>query len=185
MTTTLAHEHDASADRPGLRRMVHRHRWLIGGVALSALLVGLVYVASLPTGTDSPERTVATGSRLAAQAAVDEVEVMVISSHGDLSVQVAYESAKGWLAAALPSAPANSIAAWTGTKGSGPIPALSAVFGRAPGTSLEIAWADGERTTVDTASDGVFLAVRDRYVIATLVRVLDASGATILEIEGL
>lgn len=160
------------------------HRWAIGSAALSVALIALVVLASMPTGAGSADRAVPPGSRLAASTHAADVVVQVISTHGTLSVQVAYRSPKGWLAAALPSAPSDAVAAWTGTEGRGPIPALSVVFGRVPGASVTVVWADGRRTRVEAASDGVFVAVRDRFVDATRVRVLDVTGATVLEIDG-
>ncbi len=161
-----------------------RHRRWIGGAALSALFVALVLLASFPTGSDSAARTVPGGARLAASANAADVEVLVISTHGDLAVQVAYRGPKGWLSTSLPAAPTDTIASWTGTKGTGPIPALSVVYGRAPGTKVTVEWADGERTTVTTKSDGVFVAVRDSYLRSRSVSVFDDAGATVLEIEG-
>ncbi|MEX2293605.1 MAG: hypothetical protein WD691_07425 [Acidimicrobiales bacterium] len=152
---------------------------------MSVLLMALVLLASLPTGTDTAGRAVPEGARLAASIAAEDVEVQVISSQGMLSVQVAYPSAKGWLAAALASTPSDAVAAWTGTRGRGPIPALSVVYGRVPGSYVVIEWADGTRTRAPAERDGTFLAVRDRYVDATLLHVLDAAGTIVLEIDDL
>lgn len=176
----LAAEQPNAAPEAFLRQ----HRWSLGGAALSVLLVALVWLASVPTGADSAARTVGEGSRLAARAEVADVEVLILSERGALSVQVAYPSPKGWLGAPLPAAPSNAVAAWAGTRGEGAIPALAVVYGRAPGSTVEVEWADGRRTTVRAASDGVYVAARDRYVASVKVRVLDAAGASILEIEG-
>jgi len=166
----------------GPSALLQRHRWAIGGAALSVLVIALVLLASLPTGADSAARAVPEGARLATSATVGEVEVQVLSSHGALSVQVAYEGPKGWLAAALPAPPADGVVMWTGTRGQGPVPAFTAVHGRVPGVSVVVEWADGRRDTVETTSDGVFVAVRDRLLGASSIRVLDEAGTIVLEI---
>jgi hypothetical protein len=107
-----------------------------------------------------------------------------VSRHGALSAHVAYESAKGWLDLGLPSAPTGAVAAWAGTGGRGPIPALSAVYGRAPGSTVEVLWTDGTETSVRTQSDGVYLTARSGQVRAAHVKVLAEDGTTTLEIDG-
>lgn len=169
---------------PAAASFLQRHRWLIGGAALSVLLIALVWLASLPTGADAPARTVGEGARLAASAEVADVEVLIVSKRGALSVQVAYRSPKGWLGAPLPAAPSNAVAAWAGTNGDGPIPPLAVVYGRAPGSSVEVEWADGRRTMVRATSDGVYVAARDRYVESVRVHFFDAAGTSVLTIEG-
>jgi hypothetical protein len=183
MTTTLAEEASLSLYARAAA-FARRHRWPLGGAALSALVIALVLLASLPTGDQSPARTVPSGSRLAASAAAGDVEVLIISKRGSLSAQVAYPSAKGWLSVPLRAAPSDAVAAWTGTEGSGPVPALSAVYGRVTGRTVEVVWSDGRRTTVRTTSDGVYVVARDRYVGSARVRVLDKAGKTVLEIDG-
>lgn len=178
-------ERDATPETTGRgRALLRRHRWSLGGLVASVVVMALVLLASLPTGAPTADRTVPAGARLAARAHAAHVEVLVISKAGTLSAQVAYQSTKGWLSAPLEASPSNVVAAWTGTKGDGPIPALAIVYGRAPGRSVRVVWADGKRTTVRTASDGVYVVTRDRYVRSKSVRVLDASGATVLTIEG-
>jgi|GEM_PF-2845344 len=179
-----APEADTSPTPSAAGAFLWRHRWSFGGAALSVLLVALVWLASFPTGADSAARTVGDGSRLAASAEVADVEVLIVSERGALSVRVAYPSPKGWLGAPLPAAPSDAVAGWVGTRGDGAIPALAVVYGRAPGTTVEVEWADGRQSTARTASDGVYVAARDRYVESVKVRFLDASGTTILEIDG-
>lgn len=181
---SVSRQASASLTPSGPDAFLRRYRWALAGAALSVLLVALVWLASLPTGVDSPARTVAEGSRLAASVKVADVEVLIVSKRGALSVQVAYPTPKGWLGAPLRAAPSNAVAAWAGTEGDGAIPALAVVFGRAPGASVEIEWADGRRSTVRTASDGVYVAARDRNVGSARVRVLNAAGASVIEIEG-
>jgi hypothetical protein len=47
-----------------------------------------------------------------------------------------------------------------------------------------VRWADGEETTVPAATDGVYVAAREARVASEHVRILDAAGAPILEVEG-
>ena len=164
--------------------VVERHRAGLLGVAASVVVVALVWLASVPTGADSAAATVGQGSRLAATAPVGDVEVLLVARSGALSVHVAYPGPKGWLSVRLPAAPSTAVAAWAATEGTGPIPALSVVYGRAAGTTAVVRWADGEETTVQAASDGVYVAARDTRVASEHVRILDATGATILEVDG-
>jgi hypothetical protein len=163
---------------------VHRHRAVLLGLAASVVVIALAWLGSVPTGADTAAGTVGPGARLAASVEVDDVEVLLAARSGALSVHVAYPTAKGWLSVALPAAPTTAVAAWAATAGTGPIPALSVVYGRAPGATAVVSWADGEETTVEPASDGVYLAVRTERVASQHVRVVDADGTTVLDVEG-
>lgn len=164
--------------------LVQRHRAVVLGLAASVAVVALAWLGSIPTGADSAAATVGAGSRLAATAEVDDVEVLLAARGGALSVHVAYPTAKGWLSVALPAAPSTAVAAWAATDGTGPIPALSVVYGRASGTAALIRWSDGEETSVELAGDGVYLAVRQGRVASDSVRILDASGTAVLDVDG-
>jgi hypothetical protein len=52
-----------------------------------------------------------------------------------------------------------SDAAWAATEGSGPVPAFSAVYGKAPGAKVVVRWSD-ERSTEVVPVKGAYLAVR-------------------------
>jgi hypothetical protein len=165
--------------------VVHRHRLALLALAASVAVVALAWLGSVPTGTDSAAATVGPGARLAATAEVDDVEVLLAARGGALSVHVAYPTAKGWLSVALPAAPSTAVAAWAATDGTGPIPALSVVYGRASGATAVVRWADGEETTVPLARDGVYLAVRQGRVASDTVRILDTAGTAVLDVDGL
>lgn len=186
MTPTLESRADELDVEEGasLIDRVRGHRAALIGVLVSLVFISLVWLASLPTGAGSPAGTVAAGSRLAVSAKLTGTEVLVVSTRGALSIQVAYAGPKGWLAAPLRAAPSNAVAAWAGTRGGGTIPAMSVVYGRAPGTAVAVTWADGRRTNVRTTSDGVYVAVRDQFVASAHVRVLDRVGQTLLELDG-
>ena len=163
---------------------VQRHRTAMLGVVASVVVVALTWLASVPTGTDSAAATIGSGSRLAAMVPVDDVEVLIAARGGALSVHVAYPTSKGWLAVRLPAAPSTAVAAWAATDGTGPIPALSVVYGRANGTEALIRWADGEETTATPASDGVYVAVRAERVGSERVSIRAADGSTVVEVQG-
>lgn len=160
-----------------------RHRGLVAGLIATLLVVALVFVASLPTGADSPEGTVPRDARVAASATVDDVEVLLVSTGGRLSVHVAYEGPKGWLAAELSPAPAHTWAAWAGSAGDGPVPPLAVVYGRSPADRVVVRWVDGEEGAADVASDGLYLAVRPQRVEAAGVAFFDDAGALVAEAE--
>ena len=164
--------------------VVVRHRVALLGLAVSVAVVGLAWLGSVPTGADSAAATIDSGARLAAAADVDDVEVLLSARGGALSVHVAYPTAKGWLSVALPAAPSTAVAAWAATDGTGPIPALSVVYGRASGTTAVIRWDDGDETTVALAGDGVYLATREGRVASDSVRILDAAGNAVLDVDG-
>jgi hypothetical protein len=155
-------------------------------VAIALLIgAGLVAVASLPTGSASPEAAIDPGGRVAASVRVDDARVLLVSRSGRLEVVVAYKGQKGWLAAPLDPAPAGTVAAWTGTSGTGDerVPALAAVFGRTDGSRVRVRWSDGRTTSVETAVDGTYLAARPGRIGSARVDVLDGRR-TVLTVEG-
>lgn len=172
----------APAVHPVLRR--HRH-WLYGGIA-TLLFLALAVLASLPTGSDSAADAVAGGSRLAASTSVDgeDVVIQVLSGQGRLSVQVAYEGPKGWLGVGLAAVTDETVASWAATGGSGPVPALSIVYGRAPGDEVAVTWDDGDTSTVTTESDGTYVVARPGRHGSASVSISDADGSTVLEVDG-
>ena len=164
--------------------MIARHRTVLLGVVASVVVVALTWLASVPTGADSAAATVGDGSRLAATAPVDDVEVLIVARGGALSVHVAYRTPKGWLSVRLPAAPSTALAAWAATDGTGPIPALSVVYGRANGAEATIRWADGEESTAALGTDGVYVAVRDERVASEHVSIRAADGTPVVEVDG-
>lgn len=171
-----------AAGRPGVSRGLVG--WLGGATAL-VLVVGLVAVGGFPTGHPSPEDVVAPGARLAARAPVDDVHVLLTVEAGELVALVAYEDDKGWLAVDLEPVPAGTAAAWAATGGDGPVPALSTVYGRAPGAAVRVEWADGEASLVRTARDGAYVVARDGRFEVDRVEVLDDDGELVLEVTEL
>lgn len=148
--------------------MTSRTRLFLALAAGFTVFAGLVVLASLPTGADEPEGVVPEGARLAARADVEGAAVLLLSRGGDLAIQVAYEGPKGWLGVPLSpgktETPANlsTVASRVATAGGGPVPALTAAFGTAPGAGarVTVTWADGTRAEAELASDGTWLVAR-------------------------
>lgn len=147
--------------------------WVAAGIAV-VLVVGLVALAGFPTGEPTPQGLVPPSGRLAAQTRVAGVHVLVVVDSGDLVGMVAYDGDKGWLSVDLDPVDGATPAAWASTAGNGPVPALSAVYGRAPGDRVSVEWADGVVDTVATARDGAYVVAREDQV--EVDRVVAADG---------
>lgn len=172
-------------------RALRRPAWsrpAIGWAAAVLVLtvtVALVGIADFPTGERSPQGLVPSGARLAARAAVDDVHVLLTVEAGALVAIVAYEGEKGWLGVDLEPVPAGTAAAWAATTGRGPVPALSTVYGRAPGAAVRVAWADGRASRVETERDGSYVVARAGRLVVEKVVVLGDGGETVLEVTEL
>lgn len=161
--------------------------WAGAAVAL-LLAVALVAVAGFPTGDATPAAVAPPGARVAVDepvAGVTGVHVLLTVEAGELTAIVAYDTDKGWLGVDLEPVPAGTVAAWAATRGEGPVPSLSAVYGRAPGTLVEIEWADDETTRVMTERDGAYVAARQGRVAVNRVVVLDDGGGVVMEVTEL
>ena len=156
----------------------------LAAVAALLLIVALVGLASLPTGYPSAAAAVPDGQRVAARAPVGEARLMVLSTSRRLSLLVAYRGDKGWQRVVVDPVPAATVAAWAATRGSEDVPALSAVFGRAPGVKVRVRWADGTVAEVTPAGDGTYLATRPGRVRSASVDVLGEDGAVLTEVNG-
>lgn len=157
--------------------------WVAAGVAL-VLVVGLVALAGFPTGEPTPEDVVPPSARLAARTEVAGVHVLMAVDSGDLVGMVAYDGDKGWLSVDLDPVGGSTPAAWASTAGNGPVPALSAVYGRAPGDRVSIEWTDGAVDTVATERDGAYVVAREGQVEVARVVVTDGDGV-VLEVTEL
>lgn len=157
--------------------------WVAAGITV-VLVVGLVALAGFPTGDPTPEDVVPPSGRLAAQTRVAGVHVLVVVDSGALVGMVAYDGDKGWLSVDLDPVDGSTPAAWASTAGSGPVPALSAVYGRAPGDRVSVEWADGVVDTVATARDGAYAVAREGQVEVDRVVVADG-GDVVLEVTEL
>lgn len=151
------------------------------GVVLAAALVGL---AALPTGAPHAEAVVPPDSRVAGTAVVDGARVLLVSKAGRLRVVIAYRGDKGWFGARATAPPAHTAVAWTATRGAGPVPALSAVYGRVTGATVQVQWADGRASRAVTATDGTFVTARAGRVRARAVLVRGANGDVVERVAG-
>jgi hypothetical protein len=172
------------AHAPGTSPARRRVAWAGALVAL-VLVVGLAAVASFPTGSPSPEGVVPSGGRVAATGRVGSARVLLAVESGDLVLRVAYKGEKGWHGVAAEPVDGDSPAAWSSTDGEGKVPALSSVYGRPRGARVRVLWSDGKRDEVDLALDGAYLIARAGRVAVDRVVVLDADGATVLEVTEL
>jgi len=155
--------------------------WVLGAAGL-VFAAALVLFAALPTGAASPEGVVPDGARLVASRTVGDSRALLASESGELRLHVAYPGPKRWLGVALKPAPAGAAAVWAATTGKEGVPALSAVYGRVNGVSVQVELADGRVTAESAASDGTYLAVRPGRVGAARVVVLDETGAVVAEV---
>jgi len=150
---------------------------ITGWLAAIVIVTGLVAIASQPTGAASPGATVHAGGRVAASAPIDRARVLLVAERGDLHLQVAYPTAKGWLTVVLAPVGGDTAVAWTSTSGKGPVPAFSAVYGRTDAARVEIAWSDGSAPTAVAVDAGTYLAVREGDARPLSVTAIDGSGA--------
>lgn len=159
----------------------------VGAASALLLAVGLAALASVPTGAARVSGVLPGDARVAVQERIGAVQVLVASRPAGLVLVVAHHEAKGWFGTEAARVPARTPAAWAQTPGAGPVPALSAVYGRAAaGVRLvRVQWSDGAVTERAPASDGTYLAARPGRTGAGVVRFLDASGAVVSEVTGL
>jgi hypothetical protein len=157
-----------------------RLRHAITGVAVVVLVAALVAFASLPTGAATRDAVVPADARVAATGAVGDARVLLLSQRGRLRLLVAYHRSKGWFGVPVAPAPPGSPVAWAATRGSGIVPALSAVYGCIDGvqSKVRVRWADGRGTDASPAGDGAYLVVRRGRVRVADVSVVAADGST-------
>ena len=137
-------------------------RILIGAVA--ALFVGnAIALAALPSGERKLAGVLPDDAKVTLTRSLGSVRIVVLERGDDLRLLVAYRDRRRWHSVRVDPAPAGSSAAWAATEGAGPVPAFSAVYGRATGETVIVRWKDGRATTVAPV-DGVYLAVRRGHV---------------------
>lgn len=151
------------------------------GVLLAAAIVGL---ASLPTGASRVDAVAPASSRVAGTVRLGDTRVLLLSDAGRLRVVVAYRDDKGWFAVGGTRPPADSVVAWTATRGGGPVPALSTVYGRAEGATVEVRWTDGRVSRTVPATGGTFVVARRGHVRSTVLLVRAPNGDVVDRVEG-
>jgi hypothetical protein len=174
----------ALATPTGRRFRFHLSPGLIGVTIAALLLAGLIVVAGTPTGAAGVRGVVPEDGRLIADRPLGGVHVLLVSRNGPLQVIVAYRGEKGWLGLHVPEARAGAQVAWTATDGRGPVPALSALYGRVNGTGVIARWSDGATERIALGADGAFLAVRRGAVRPSSLSVLGPGGTVIREVPG-
>ncbi len=137
-------------------------RILVAAVGL-LLLGDVVALAALPSGARKLEGVLPEGNRVVLTRTLSGVRVIVVERGENLRLVVAYKQRGRWRSVHVDPAPAGSNAAWAATRGAGPVPAFSAVYGRAPGDKIVVRWQDKE-VTETVPVNGVYLAVRRGHV---------------------
>ena len=150
---------------------------------VAAALVGIVLVAGLlgaaaqPTGRATAEGVVGRAARVASRTDVADVAVLLTVERGDLALVVAYHRDKGWFGVPVDAVPAGAATAWTATRGGGPVPPLSAAYGRTePNERVRVIWSDHRTATVAAARDGLWVVARGGRVELERVDHLAADG---------
>jgi hypothetical protein len=144
--------------------------------AVVALLIGdAIALVAIPSGAKHFADVLPKGTHTLVTQHIGGARVVLVERNTALVLVVAYEQRSRWHSVTVDPAPTKSNAAWAPTKGSGPVPAFSAVYGRAPGAKVEVHWHDGQVTTVPTTG-GVYLTLRRGQVKPDQV-VVDATSA--------
>jgi hypothetical protein len=129
-------------------------------VAIVVLLIGdVIGLAALPSGKKKLADVVPKHAVVVLNRSLDKIRVLVINENRSLRLLVAYRQRSRWHSVRVAKAPAGSHAAWAATEGSGPVPAFSAVYGRAPGDKVVVHWRDGTNSPI-VPENGVYLALR-------------------------
>lgn len=132
--------------------------------AVGVLLLGdVVGLAALPSGSRELADALPKTGKVVSTHALRDVRVIVLETSQKLRLVVAYKQRDRWRTVRVDPAPASSNAAWAATTGAGPVPAFSAVYGRAPGDKVVVRWVDAQTTEVKPVN-GVYLAVRRGHV---------------------
>ena len=151
------------------------------GVVLAAALVGL---ASLPTGAARADAVAPSSSRVAGSVPLGGTRVLLLSDAGRLRIVVAYRDDKGWFSVRGTPPPRDAAVAWTATRGGGPVPPLSAVYGRVEGATVEVRWADGRVSRTTPATGGTFVVARRGHVRSGVLLVRAPNGDVIDRVAG-
>jgi hypothetical protein len=130
-----------------------------------SIAVGVLFIAdvialvAMPSGARNVAGVIPDNATLVMSRSLDNIRVLVIKQNRNLRLVVAYRQRSRWHSVRVAKAPAGSHAAWAATEGSGPVPAFSAVYGRAPGDKVVVRWKDGKTSPV-VPEKGVYLALR-------------------------
>lgn len=158
---------------------------VLAGACALLLVVAIFALVVAETGEDSIDAVVPAGARVVARRpVVDGATVLLVSRRDRLQIVVAHKERGGWFATEVDPAPAGASASWVATRGDGPVPALSAVYGRSVGTDVAVEWADGRNDTTQAAAGEPFLVVREGHRRSARVTMKGADGAVVAEVAG-
>ena len=166
-----------------MRALVRKPVVLAGACAL-LFVAALLALTFADAGEGSLEDVVPAGARVVARRPVDGVTVLLVSRRDRLQVVVAHKERGGWFATRVDPAPAGASASWIATRGEGPVPALSAVYGRSVGTDVAVDWADGRSDTTRAEAGDPFLVVREGHRRSVKVTMKGADGTVVAEVAG-
>ena len=164
--------------------LLRRRPLLLAVACIVLLVVALIGLAVIEPGEDSVEAVVPDGAHIVQRQRVDDANVLLVREGDRLQVVVAHKERGGWFATAVDPAPSTASAAWVATRGDGPVPALSAVYGRSVGTRVTVQWADGGNGEVTAATGDPFLIVRAGHQRSQKVTMLGPDGSVVAEVSG-
>ena len=169
--------------RPATANRWPRLRAIVWTLDIAVLLAALIAFASIPTGAPTAAGVAPPDGRVVVQQAVGDASVLVVARPETLQLLVAVHKQKGWFGLRVADTAPDGIA-WASTGGAHGVPALSAVFGRAAGTTVRIRWSDGQETVAAVQSDGTFLGARGGVERSIGVAILNGSGAIVRQVAG-
>ena len=167
-----------------MRELLRRRPLLLAGACIVLLVTALIALAVIEPGEESIEAVVPDGARIVQRQPVDDADVLLVTEGDRLQVVVAHKERGGWFATEVDPAPATASAAWVATRGDGPVPALSAVYGRSVGTRVTVQWADGANGEAAAATGNPFLIVRAGHQRSQKVTMLGPDGSVVAEVSG-
>ena len=138
-------------------------RRVLAFAVVGLLALDAIALVSLPSGEKKLADVIPAHDTLVLSRTLNRIHVLVVNENRSLRLIVAYKQRKRWHSVRVAKAPAGSHAAWAATDGSGPVPAFSSVYGRAPGDRVVVRWHDGTTSSVQPEK-GVYLALRRGHV---------------------
>jgi hypothetical protein len=171
------------AERASQLVLTPRRERVLGFTVAALLVAAVVGLLVLPTGASSAAAVGPAEERVEATATVRGARVMVLSRRGRIHLFVAYERNGGWHGVEVQAPPADSAVAWAATRGGSGVPPLSAVYGRATASRVQVQWADDSKTDAAVAN-GTWLVTRPGHVRSKSVTVLAADGTVVSTIQG-
>ena len=174
---------DALDERGSQLVLTPRRTRVIGMVVAALMVAAIVGLFVLPTGASSAAAVVPAGERVVVATTVRGARVMVLARRERIHLFVAYERSGGWHGVEVQAPPADSAVAWAATRGGSGVPPLSAVYGRASASRVQVQWADDSKTEA-AVTNGTWLVTRPGHVRSKSVTVLAADGTVVSTVAG-